>query len=201
MPRTEEAELRSLSASWGVPLDSRQSDALLGYADLLTHWNRRINLTGARSAAAVVSEHYPDAFALAKRLEGPARLVDVGSGGGLPAIPLALLRPELTLRLCEPIAKKAAFLRTAVRDLGLSERVGLDMARGEDLAPADFDVAVSRATLEPEAWLALGRRLVHPGGRVMVLTVPGSAVASAGTGEVYADGRRLLVEVQAELAG
>lgn len=201
MPRTEEAELRSLSASWGVPLDSRQNDALLGYADLLIHWNRRINLTGARSAAAVVSEHYPDAFALAKRLEKPARLIDVGSGGGLPAIPLALLRPGLTVRLCEPIAKKAAFLRTAVRDLGLSERVSLDMARGEDLAPADFDVAVSRATLEPEAWLALGRRLVHPGGRVLILTVPGSVVASAGTSQVYAGERRLLVEVQAELAG
>ncbi len=53
----------------------------------------RINLTGARSAGAVVAEHYPDAFALARRLDGPARLVDVGSGGGLPALPLALLRP------------------------------------------------------------------------------------------------------------
>jgi 16S rRNA (guanine527-N7)-methyltransferase len=198
MPRTEEAELRALATFWNIPLDGRQSAALLGYADLLIHWNRRINLTGARSTAAIVSEHYPDAFALAKHVGGPARLVDVGSGGGLPAIPLALLRPELTIRLCEPIAKKVAFLRTAIRDLGISARVSLAVGRAEDLPAEAFEVAVSRATFEPEAWLAVGRRLVQPGGRVLILTVPGSAVASAGTSEVYAHGRRLLVEVQVE---
>jgi 16S rRNA (guanine527-N7)-methyltransferase len=196
MPRTEAAELRALSASWRVPLDDAQSERLLAYARLLIHWSRRINLTGARSAGVVISEHYPDSFALASRLLGPARLVDVGSGGGLPAIPLALLRPELTVRLCEPIAKKAAFLRTAIRDLGLSQRVSLDVGRGEDLPMGEFEVAISRATLEPEAWLALGRRLVQPGGRVLILTVPGSSVAAVGDTEVYAGGRRLLVEVR-----
>ena len=195
MPRTEAAELRAFSAEWDVPLDDLQSERLLDYARLLIHWSRRINLTGARSTAAVISEHYPDAFALASRLVRPARLVDVGSGGGLPAVPLALLRPELSVRLCEPIAKKAAFLRTAIRDLGLSERVSLDVARGEALPMGEFDVAISRATLEPQAWLALGRQLVRPGGRVIILTVPGSTVATAGTTRPYAGGRRLLVDV------
>lgn len=195
MPRTEAAELRALSSEWGVPLDDSQSERLLDYAELLIHWSRRINLTGARSVAAVVSEHYPDAFALASRLTNPALLVDVGSGGGLPALPLALLRPELSVLLCEPIAKKAAFLRTAVRDLDLSARVRLEVARGEDLPTGEFDVAISRATLDPPAWLALGRRLVGPGGRVLILTVPGSTVADSGTTRLYAGGRRLLVDV------
>ncbi|HEX5270019.1 MAG TPA: RsmG family class I SAM-dependent methyltransferase [Gemmataceae bacterium] len=195
MPRTEAAELRAFSVEWGVPLDDVQGERLVEYAELLIHWNRRINLTGARATAAVVSEHYPDAFALASRLAAPARLVDVGSGGGLPVLPLALLRPELNVLLCEPIAKKAAFLRTAIRDLGLSDRVSLKVGRGEDLPTGGFEVAVSRATLEPQAWLALGRRLVHPGGRVLILTVPGSPLAPAGATRLYAGGRRLLIDV------
>jgi 16S rRNA (guanine527-N7)-methyltransferase len=201
MAGTEDAvaELRALSAGWSVPCDAGQAAALLGYAELLIRWNQRINLTGARSVATVVREHYPDAFALARRLDRPARLVDVGSGGGLPAVPLALLRPELTVRLCEPIAKKGAFLRTAIRELQLTERVSLGLGRGEELAeeaPGGFDAATSRATFEPGAWLALGRRLVRPGGRIFVLTVPGSSVAGMGSAETYADGRRILIEIQ-----
>ena len=206
MPGTEDAvaELQALSDGWGVPCDAAQSAALLGYAELLIRWNQRINLTGARSVGTVVAEHYPDAFALARRLDRPARLVDVGSGGGLPAIPLALLRPQLTVRLCEPIAKKGAFLRTAIRELQLTERVSLENGRGEELAKqasTSFDVATSRATFEPGVWLALGRRLVRPGGRVFVLTVPGSSVTEMGSAEAYAAGRRVLVEVSVEAQG
>ncbi len=198
MSRTEPAaaELRALAAAWEVPCSEAQAQTLLRYADLLCHWNQRINLTGARSVGALLTEHYPDAFALAKRLDRPARLVDVGSGGGLPAIPLAVLRPQLAVQLCEPIAKKSAFLRTAVRDLGLGDRASVVAARAETLVPGGFDAATSRATFEPEAWLALGRQLVRPGGRVFVLTVPASAATAHGPVEVYGDGRRALVEVE-----
>src|SRR4051812_31102296 len=74
------AALHSLSAEWGFHIDPGQAALLLEFADLLIRWNQSINLTGARSVGAVVAEHYPDAFALAKRLDGPARLIDVGSG-------------------------------------------------------------------------------------------------------------------------
>jgi 16S rRNA (guanine527-N7)-methyltransferase len=192
------AALAALSQSWSVPCSSAQTNQLAAFAELLVRWNEKINLTGARSAGAVVGDHYPDAFALARRLDRPARLVDVGSGGGLPALPLALLRPGLTVRLCEPIAKKVAFLRTAVRELELGHRVEVEPRRGEALAAegARFDIAVSRATFEPEIWLALGRRLVGPGGRVYVLTVPDSVIA--GRREIYAGGRRALIEVEVE---
>jgi 16S rRNA (guanine527-N7)-methyltransferase len=195
------AALAALSQSWGVPCSPAQTDQLAAFARLLVRWNEKINLTGARSADAVVGDHYPDAFALARRLDRPARLVDVGSGGGLPALPLALLRPGLTLQLCEPVGKKVAFLRTAVRELELGDRVAVEPRRGEALAAegARFDVAVSRATFEPEIWLALGRRLVAPGGRVYVLTVPESGIA--GRREIYAGGRRALVEVEIDPQG
>jgi 16S rRNA (guanine527-N7)-methyltransferase len=190
------AELGALSAEWSVPCSPAQSQHLVAFADLLIRWNQKINLTGARSAAALLVEHYPDAFALARRLDRPARVLDVGSGGGLPALPLALLRPDLTLVLCEPIAKKVSFLRTAVRELGLTGRVQVEQLRVEELVTrgARFDAAVSRATFEPEAWLALGRQLVGPGGRVFVLTVPGSAIG--GRVDLYGGGRRVLIEVE-----
>ncbi len=209
MPATGEAEgdpqaaLQALSAEWGFRAEPEQTASLLQFAELLVRWNQSINLTGAKSIGAVIVEHYPDAFALAKRLDRPARLIDVGSGGGLPALPLALLRPDLVIRLCEPIAKKAAFLRTAIRELKLAERVALETRRGEEVAAelADaasqrFDVAISRATFAPEAWLALGRRLVRPGGRVFVLTVPGTGIE--GATDLYGGGKRALIEVPIE---
>lgn len=202
MPGTGNAEadpraaFQALGRRWGVPCDLTQTEALLRFADLLIQWNRKINLTGARSTGTLAAEHYPDAFALAKRLDQPGRLIDVGSGGGLPALPLALLRPGLVVRLCEPIAKKGAFLRTAIRELGLGDRVSLDSRRGEELVAAGerFDAATSRATFEPAAWLALGRQLVLPGGRVFILTVPG--VELGGATELYGEGRRVLIEVR-----
>jgi 16S rRNA (guanine527-N7)-methyltransferase len=210
MPATGNAEvdpqaaLQSLSAEWGLRSDPEQTESLLRFADLLIRWNQSINLTGAKSSGAVVADHYPDAYALARRLDRPARLLDVGSGGGLPALPLALLRPDLVICLCEPIAKKAAFLRTAIRELKLGDRVALEARRAEELAgqvAADrprgpFDVATSRATFAPETWLALGRRLVRPGGRVFILTVPGTAIG--GETDIYGDGRRALIEVRVE---
>jgi 16S rRNA (guanine527-N7)-methyltransferase len=217
MPGTEDAAadprhaLAALSVEWSVPCDPSQTVSLLRYAELLIHWNQRINLTGAKSIASVITDHYPDAYALARRLDTPARLIDVGSGGGLPALPLALLRPGLMVRLCEPIAKKAAFLRTAIRELTLADRVALEARRAEELAeelsveplgpPARgssqrFDAATSRATFAPEAWLALGRRLVRPGGRVFVLTVPGATIE--GAIDIYGARRRALIEVPVE---
>jgi 16S rRNA (guanine527-N7)-methyltransferase len=192
------AALAALSNEWGIRCSAAQVDHLLGFAALLVRWNQKINLTGARSAAALVAEHYPDAFALARRLDRPARVVDVGSGGGLPAIPLALLRPQLAMVLCEPIAKKVSFLRTAVRELGLTDRVEVEQVRAEELIAGGtrFDAALSRATFEPEAWLVVGRQLVGPGGRIYLLTVPGSSIA--GRVDVYAGGRRALIEVVKE---
>lgn len=181
-------------------MDDGQARALLAFCQLLLTWSARINLTGARSMAALIEAHLPDAFVLARLLPAPAHVIDVGSGGGLPALPLALLRPTLAIDLCEPIAKKVAFLRTAVRELGLGGRLRLHAARAEALLailPARFDVAMSRATLPPAEWLALGQRLVVPGGRVMALTTPAIGGDIASPGDVrhpYLGGQRIVLE-------
>jgi 16S rRNA (guanine527-N7)-methyltransferase len=184
--------LAALAAEWSVPSDPAQRAALIRYCELLLTWNAHINLTGARTLDALLDMHLPDAFALAGALEGRARVVDVGSGGGLPGIPLAVLRPGLELVLVEPTAKKVAFLRTAIRDLGLAQ-VTVEPHRAEDLVAetATFDVAVSRATLAPSDWIPLGRQLVRPGGRVVVLASADAPVECPADLVVVADRRYL----------
>jgi 16S rRNA (guanine527-N7)-methyltransferase len=196
-------ELARAGAAWSVVCDASQVEAIARYASLLMTWTARINLTGAVSLQDLATEHLPDSFALASRLAdaGALQVVDVGSGGGLPGIPLAILCPNLSLRLLEPIAKKAAFLRTAVRELGLGERVAVDTRRAQVVAPGSFDVALSRATLPPKAWLALAVELVHPGGRVFLLasgaadwSTPPPQLATTGQWP-YLGERRWLVEL------
>jgi 16S rRNA (guanine527-N7)-methyltransferase len=191
------------SASWAVPCEAPQVDAIEGYASLLLTWTTRINLTGAVSLDDLAAEHLPDSFAIASRLRetGALTAIDVGSGGGLPAIPLAVLCPDLTLRLLEPIAKKAAFLRTAVRELGLTGRVAVETRRVQAVSPATFDVALSRATFPPRSWLPIGADLVRPGGRVFLLasgaadwSTPPEALTTTGQWP-YLDERRWLVEL------
>ena len=147
-------------------------DALVSFGELLLEWNQRINLGGARLEEELVERHFADAFAAGTVLPQAAHLADVGSGGGLPAIPLAVLRPDLAVELFEPTAKKVAFLRTAVRTLALSGRVTVHARRVEAPLPAElaarFDAASSRATFDPRLWLLLGRGLVRPGGKVLV---------------------------------
>jgi 16S rRNA (guanine527-N7)-methyltransferase len=199
MSVTEERRraVAALAALWRVGIDDDRTDKLLRYCDLLLTWSARINLTAASTVEVLLEVHLPDAFALASRLADPATVVDVGSGGGLPAIPLAVLRPGLTVELCEPIVKKGAFLRTAIRELGLEGRVRVTAGRGEQLAasrPASFDVAISRATFAPATWLTLGRSLVRPGGRVFAL-VAADALTDEPDRQLYLAGRRALVQV------
>jgi len=191
------------AASWSVPCETGQLECITRYAALLLTWTARINLTGAVSLEDLLGAHLPDSFALASRLgdAGKVKAIDIGSGGGLPGLPLAILCPNMIVRLVEPIAKKAAFLRTAVRELGLGDRVSIDTHRAQTLVPTDFDVALSRATLPPRSWLPLAVDLVRPGGRVFLLasaTADWSALPSGltTTGQwPYLAGRRWLVEL------
>ena len=187
--------LEALATEFRTPLDGARASSLLRFAELLMAWNARINLTGAHTVDELIAEHLPDAFALAGVIDGPASVVDVGSGGGLPALPLAILRPDLRLTLVEPLAKKVAFLRTATRELGLAS-VSVEAARAEALPEGAFDVAMSRATFPPAEWVAVARRLVRAAGRILVLTVPGTGLPGRRTN--YLGGRRTLIELQPE---
>jgi 16S rRNA (guanine527-N7)-methyltransferase len=169
-----EARLAEPARTLGVPVPPDAFALLAGYADLVLDWGARINLTGARTPEAFADEHLADALPLLAHLPpGPFRFADVGSGAGLPGIVIALIRPEASGTLLEPVAKKHAFLAHAIRSLGLAGRL---IARAERLEPhleaggrAAYDAAVSRAVWPAVEWASRGLPLLSPGGVLLGL--------------------------------
>jgi 16S rRNA (guanine527-N7)-methyltransferase len=157
------------AAALGTPLPEATRDTLVVWLERLEEWNARIDLTAARSREELVDLMVADALVLAPRLPRSARVVDVGTGAGAPGLALALLRDDLRVTLVEPLAKRTSFLRTVVGAVGRAD-VTIERARGEAFAGRRaWDVAVSRATLAPPAWLDVGTSLAAPGGAVWVL--------------------------------
>lgn len=146
--------------------------ALARWIELITAWNARVDLTAARGDDELVDLMVADAVLLAAHVPAGRRVVDVGSGAGAPGLPLAILRPDLEVTLAEPLQKRVAFLRTTIGTLLQAGALPanaprVERARGEELVRAGrtFDVAISRATLAPDAWLELGAALTATGTR------------------------------------
>ncbi len=153
----------------GLSLSSGARERLLAYAALLLKWNRVYNLTAIRDPEQVITHHLLDSLAVVPHVGGVARLADVGSGGGLPGIPLAIACPTLTVVSIETVSKKAAFQQQARIELGLdnfsvlNERV--ENVRAEPL----FDVVISRAFSELADFVALTAHLLAPGGYFLAM--------------------------------
>ena len=150
-----------------LALPAAAREQLLDYVALLAKWNRTYNLTAIRAPLAMVSHHLLDSLAVLPHLPMPARratLADAGSGAGLPGIPLAVARPDWSVSLAETSQKKAAFLRQAVIELGLSN-VEVYEGRVQAWRPAvRFAVVISRAFAELADFVAACRHLVETGG-------------------------------------
>jgi 16S rRNA (guanine527-N7)-methyltransferase len=117
--RTKEiAQLIAGATEMGVALTDAQAGQLLDYLDLLQKWNKAYNLTAVRDRSAMLTQHLLDSLSVVPHLP-PGNLLDVGSGGGLPGIPLAILQPERSITLIDTVGKKVAFLRQAAMTLGL----------------------------------------------------------------------------------
>ncbi len=141
-------------------------DTLLQYVALLDKWNRTFNLTAVREPREMVSHHLLDSLAVAPHLglHAGARLADVGSGAGLPGIPLAIARPDWAVTLNDSNTKKTAFLRQAAIELRLVN-VAVHEGRVQDWHPAErFAAVISRAFAELSQFVAACRHLVAPGG-------------------------------------
>jgi len=167
--RTLDPPIARVAAAFGATLTESASEAIAVWLERLQEWNAHIDLTAARSEDELVDLMLADALLLAPRIPADARVVDVGTGAGAPGLALALLRPDLRLTLVEPLGKRAAFLRTV---LGAVGRPDVTLQRGRDEAlkgRRGWDVAVSRATLAPAAWLELAVTLACPGGSAWVL--------------------------------
>ena len=138
------------------------------YRSELLKWNARINLIGPE-ARANFDDHVNEALAAAGILKPQRNVLDFGSGGGLPAIPMAIVAPEAKFWLVEADQKKWAFLKHIVRECGLSAVVvGDRLSRALGQFPPDlrFSLVTSRAVGEPEEWVPPLREWLEPGGRV-----------------------------------
>jgi 16S rRNA (guanine527-N7)-methyltransferase len=165
-----------LAQATGLTLSDEQAGKLSQYLDLLLEANQRMNLTRIESREAAELQHVGDALTLLTYLPREAhRLVDVGSGGGVPGIPLAIARPDVTVTLVEATQKKAAFLKSAAEALGLTN-LNVRAERAEDVGHSElreaFDVAVARAvgTLDFLAEWCLP--LVRRGGKFLAMKGP-----------------------------
>ncbi len=142
------------------------SEKMDSYIELFLKWNKAINLSSARDQAAV-AEHVADCFYLVAHVPANAQtILDVGAGGGLPGVVLAIARPETTVLSLEPVHKKQAFLRTCARELKLPNYDALPL-RLEEHKGAEYDVAISRATWDISEWLDMGIARVRSGGVVL----------------------------------
>lgn len=161
----------------GLAPDKALAERLLVYAELLHRWNQKIRLVGPNDLDTIVREQLVDAcgFILAvSELDAPS-IIDVGAGGGLPGLVLAIAMPDRDIAMIEPIHKKTSFLAHAAQVLGLSN-VQVHTGRVDELGriapplrrPHEARLALSRATLAPMPWLETGRHLVGHGGQVLI---------------------------------
>lgn len=153
-------------AALQLELPAAAQHQLLAYLDLLAKWNRTYNLTAVRDPADMVSRHLLDSLAVLPCVHGQT-LADLGSGAGLPGIPLAIARPDLAVTLVESNGKKARFLREAARSLPLAN-VQVVQARVQDAA-GSFDTVTARAFASLADMLAWGGHLLAPGGRWLAM--------------------------------
>lgn len=177
------AQLAAGIAALGLALPEGAEARLLAYLALLDKWNRVYNLTAVRETERMVSHHLLDSLAAVPFFQAET-VLDVGSGGGLPGIPLAIARPELQVTLIDSIAKKTAFLLQAKAELGLAN-LKVVTGRVEDFRPdfrleSGFDIITSRAFSDLREFVTLTRHLLKPGGQWLAMKglMPHEEIAS-----------------------
>lgn len=161
-------EIRAASLELGLQLSNAQADTLSRYGVLLLRWNTVHNLTAIRSPAEVLTHHLLDSLSIVPEIQricsGAAQVLDVGAGGGLPGIPLAVVLPRLHVTLLDKVQKKVAFLSQAKLELALANVECLH-GRVEALPAAPrFDLIVSRAFASLPEFVRLTRRVLANGG-------------------------------------
>jgi 16S rRNA (guanine527-N7)-methyltransferase len=154
-----------------LPVPPERLPLLERFADRLLVWNRKVNLTRITAPAEVAEKHLVDALLLLPALAGARTLLDVGSGAGIPGVPLACARADLAVTCCDSVAKKVAFVKAVAAELEVDVRAVAVRADGdpdrERLPRAD--AVVSRALADPEVWVPLGVRYLAEGGLLVAM--------------------------------
>jgi len=166
MDRAFHAALERGIEALALPVDAEARRLLDRYADRLLVWNRKVNLTSITDPAEVAEKHLVDSLLLLPLIDGARTVLDVGSGAGLPGVPLACARRDLAVTCCDSVAKKVAFVKAVAVELGVDVRAVAVRAAGEperERLPR-ADAVVSRALADPGQWVPLGVRYLADGG-------------------------------------
>ena len=167
-PTSKAVQLARGLMAMNTCVSQEQQEKLLAYLDLLYKWNRVYSLTALKADDQAVSHHLLDSLSILPFVP-TGNLLDVGSGGGTPGIPLAIARPELTVTLLDSNTKKAAFLRQAAIELGLNN-IAVHSGRVEQYHPdTGFAAITSRAFAELADFVSLSKHLLAPGGRWLAM--------------------------------
>ncbi len=151
-----------------ISLDENKIAQLLGFVKLLEKWNKAYNLTAIRNKEAMIGLHLLDSLAVAPYIQGP-RVIDIGTGAGLPGIPLAIYYPNIHFTLLDSNAKKTRFVQQAILELGL-KNIAVSHTRVEQFEPEQtFDTVITRAFASLPDILKLTTRLLSDQGILLAM--------------------------------
>ncbi|WP_426194536.1 16S rRNA (guanine(527)-N(7))-methyltransferase RsmG [Massilia sp. DWR3-1-1] len=163
------AVLAAGSRALAVELSEQQHAQLLDYLALLVKWNAVYNLTSVRDPLQMATLHLLDSLAAVPAFTGARKVLDVGAGGGLPGIVLAIARPDLAVSLIDTVHKKTAFLKQVKAELGLANVTVYTAKVQEVVVPAPFDVITSRAFADLSDFVNWSGHLLEEGGQFIAL--------------------------------
>jgi len=170
---SRESIIRTAAREVGIFLDQKQIQLFLIYLRELKEWNQKVNLTSLKDDTAIIKNHFIDSLSIIPHLPPAISLLDMGSGGGFPGVPVKIARPSLQVTLLEATRKKANFLRHLIRTLELSHITTLE-GRAEAVTAHDqphplFDIVISRAVTRLKPFLLLGEPFVKKGGYLLAM--------------------------------
>lgn len=176
MESSVESAIRAIApvatSRFGLEMSDEAVDTLARFGAELVRWNEKVNLTSISDPKEVAELHVLDSLAVAPFVPKGSTVLDIGTGGGFPGVPLAIARPDLDLRLVDRTEKKVLFLKTTLARLRIGNARAVQVrveGRADEEGLAQVDVAVSRAFTAPAPWLALARNYVRPGGRILAM--------------------------------
>ncbi|CAM5407153.1 16S rRNA (guanine(527)-N(7))-methyltransferase RsmG [Thauera mechernichensis] len=193
------AQLSDGVAALGLALPQETVDRLLAFGELLLKWNKVYNLTAIRSPQEVITHHLLDSLAVLPHLERVSRLADIGSGGGLPGVALAIVRPGLVVSSIETVGKKASFQQQAKIELGLGNfsvlNKRVEQVQAQGLPGGAAEGVISRAFSSLADFVNLSGHLLAEGGALYAMkgAHPADEIAALPAGWVVAETHALVV--------
>ena len=193
------AQLADGIAALGLALPQETVDRLLAFGELLLKWNKVYNLTAIRNPQEVITHHLLDSLAVLPYLTTVNRLADIGSGGGLPGVVLAIVRPALVVSSVETVGKKASFQQQAQIELGLGNfsvlNKRVEQVRADSLPGGAAEGVISRAFSSLADFVNLSGHLLAEGGALYAMkgVNPADEVAALPAGWAVAETHALVV--------